>query len=1161
MLYHVTAHKPDSVSCAIRANFTGPTDINLIISKWTHLQIYLLVNNDLLASAHHHTDNHSSRPDPSSVTASSESGSNPSTKTLARQSLRMVTDVPIYGRIASIHAFRPENRDTDLLVISTERCNVVVLSFDPMTQRLVPEATGHFNDPMARLADPGQLGLVDPQNRLIGLHISQGMFKVIPIYHSQISPSSWHSLVNSSQSVKGKGKARPPIPGEFGEAFNARMDELLVVSLALLHTPTDKHPILAVLHQDSKESRFVTQYDVMIKEKKLVLKYSAVKVENGSALLIPVPLAAGGGVLVVGEQCIALHSPSLQKPIVLPIKATLIKCFNQVDAGFRYLLGDYEGQLYILVIIFGNGIARELKMTLVGQTVQASSIAYLTDGYLFIASHFGDSELQLIVPEDADTGNVLSLCETFPNLAPISDFCVVDIEKQGQVQLVACSGAQRDGSLRIIRNGIGVEEIGQLEDMQEMTGVWGVKPFSAARFDHLLVLSFIGETRLQKLDGDAMGEVDLAGGFRTLERTLWCQNMPLDLLVQITPSCVVVMTANEWVTVSEWSPPPEHIITHASVYHNMVLISLGGGFLYLLEASNQTLLVKSMIQLDREVSCLHICRLDALNVSICAAGCWGDNSIRLFNVPDLLEIRKDILAGDTIPRSILLVEFDNAPYLLVSLGDGQLFNFHINASLELTERKKITLGTQPITLRRFQSNGRTHVFAASDRPTVIFVKSGQLLYSNVNVREVSHVSQFNSPMAEGGLAFSSDGVLKIGTIETVQKLHIKTVKLGETPRRIAYHEKSHTFGILTIFSRNLPNGDLADISCLRILDGQGYDILDSIELQPFEIASSLIVTQLTDDDTEYYVVGTGFAFPHEDEPVRGRILIFTVVDMRHLQLVHEYEIRGSAYSMVSVHGRLIAGVNSNVLVLRWNSDTLILELQSTNHGHVLALSLAVRGDFVLVADLIKSITLLQFDLTTESLTELAHDHDSNWMAAVEAISDDTFLGADSSMNLFALGKQSDAVSEEERQRLRPEGWFHLGELVNRFRKGSLTLHVADDALTPPATPEILYCTVHGTIGVVARIASDDTAKVLCALQEALQAIVQGVGGLIHSDWRRYRTERRTIDSAGIIDGDLIELFLELERGMQEHVAAEVSRNASITFEALIKMVEDLTRIH
>ncbi|KAJ8328824.1 hypothetical protein O5D80_002803 [Batrachochytrium dendrobatidis] len=1152
MLYHVTAHKPDSVSSAIRANFTSASDINLIVSKWSHLQIYLLVDQDRLE-------------DGEDTRMTDEFSTNIDSNPTVRKSLRLITDVPIYGRIACIHAFRPEHRDTDLIFVSTERGSVIVLSFDQQTQRLVPEATGDFNDPSSRLADPGQIGLVDPQNRMIGLHIHQGNFKIIPMFHSQISLSSWNLLVNSSQSIKGKGVARPPVPGEFGEAFNAKLDELHVISLALLHEPIEKHPTLAVLHMDSKESRYVTQYEVVIKEKALVLKSAATKVENGSSLLIPVPLAAGGGVLVVGEQSIALHSPSLQKPIMLSIKATLIKCFNQVDVGFRYLLGDYEGQLYILAIIFANGTARELKMTPVGQTVQASSLTYLTDGYLFVASHFGDSELYLIVPEDANTGNVLTLCKTFSNLAPISDFCVVDIEKQGQAQIVACSGAQRDGSIRIIRNGIGVEEIGQLDDMEELTGVWALKPYSAARHDNVLVLSFIGETRLQKLDGDSMSEMDMLGNFKTAERTLWCQNLSSDMVVQITSQSITILAIEGWTTVAEWCFDLGASVTHASVYQNMILVSLGGGMIHLFEFNDRELVMKRSIQIQVEVSCLHICKMEELNVCLCAVGCWEDNSVRLLKIPDLSEIQKEILPGDTIPRSILLVEFDNLPYLLVSLGDGQLFNFRIGKSLKLADRKKITLATQPITLRTFQSHGRTHVFAASDRPTVIFVKSGQLLYSNVNVREISHVSPFNSHMAEGALAFASDGALKIGTIETVQKLHIKTIKLGETPRRIAYHDVSHTFGVLTVFSRNLPNGDLADISCLRLLDGQGYEVLDSIELQPFEIASSLITIRFTDDDTLYYTVGTGFAFPHEDEPVRGRILVFKVNDMRLLQLVHEYDIRGSAYSFVSVHGRLVAGVNSNVMVLRWNSDTSLLELQSMNHGHVLALSLAVRGDFILVADLIKSITLLQFDLATDSLKELAYDADSNWMTAAELIDDDTFLGADSSMNIFALSKQGDQVSEEERQRLRPKGWFHTGELINRFRKGSLTLHATDETLALPAIPEILYCTVHGAIGVVARIPSDETAKILSTLQEALKSVVQGVGGLIHSDWRRYRTERRSIKSAGIIDGDLIESFLELDRSMQDHVftqvATQVAGSTPVTLETLTKMVEDLTRIH
>lgn len=66
------------------------------------------------------------------------------------------------------------------------------------------------------------------------------------------------------------------------------------------------------------------------------------------------------------------------------------------------------------------------------------------------------------------------------------------------------------------------------------------------------------------------------------------------------------------------------------------------------------------------------------------------------------------------------------------------------SSGELTDRKKVSLGTQPITLRTFSSKSTTHVFAASDRPTVIYSSNKKLLYSNVNLKEVSHMCPFNS---------------------------------------------------------------------------------------------------------------------------------------------------------------------------------------------------------------------------------------------------------------------------------------------------------------------------------------------------------------------------------------------------------------------------------
>lgn len=55
-------------------------------------------------------------------------------------------------------------------------------------------------------------------------------------------------------------------------------------------------------------------------------------------------------------------------------------------------------------------------------------------------------------------GSYLEVLERYVNLGPIVDFCVVDLERQGQGQVVTCSGAYKDGSLRVVRNGIGINE-------------------------------------------------------------------------------------------------------------------------------------------------------------------------------------------------------------------------------------------------------------------------------------------------------------------------------------------------------------------------------------------------------------------------------------------------------------------------------------------------------------------------------------------------------------------------------------------------------------------------------------------------------------------------------------------------------------------------------
>ena len=61
------------------------------------------------------------------------------------------------------------------------------------------------------------------------------------------------------------------------------------------------------------------------------------------------------------------------------------------------------------------------------------------------------------------------------------------------------------------------------------------------------------------------------------------------------------------------------------------------------------------------------------------------------------------------------------------------------------------------------------------------------------------------------------------------------------------------------------------------------------------------------------------------------------------------------------------------------------------------------------------------------------------MTAVEILDDDTFLGAENSFNLFTCQKDSGSAADDDRSYLQEAGQFHLGEFVNVFRHGKLSV--------------------------------------------------------------------------------------------------------------------------
>ncbi|CAA6668092.1 unnamed protein product [Spirodela intermedia] len=1083
--YVVTAHKPTNVTHSCVGNFTNPQELNLIIAKCTRIEIHLLTP----------------------------------------QGLQPMLDVPIYGRIATLELFRPHVRIVasfyffvliillssclplgeaqDFLFIATERYKFCVLQWDGESSELITRAMGDVSDRIGRPTDNGQIGIIDPECRLIGLHLYDGLFKVIPFDNK----------------------------GQLKEAFNIRLEELQVLDIKFLYGCL--RPTIVVLYQDNKDARHVKTYEVSLKDKDFAEgPWQQANVDNGAGLLIPVPMPLGG-VIIIGEETIVYCSATAFKAI--PTKPSITRAYGKVDAdGSRYLLGDNSGALRLLVIIHEKERVTGLRIEQLGETSVASTISYLDNAVVYIGSSYGDSQLIKLNMQPDVKGSYVEVLERYVNLGPIVDFCVVDLERQGQGQVVTCSGAYKDGSLRVVRNGIGINEQASVE-LQGIKGLWSLRPSTNDLHDTFLVVSFISETRILAMNLDDELEETEIEGFYAHAQTLFCQNAVHDQFVQVTANSVRLVSSASRELLDEWNAPSGFSVNVATANISQVLLATGGGHLVYLEIGNGKLTEVKHIQLEYEVSCLDINPIgeNSSYSFLAAVGMWTDISVRIFSLPALDLVTKEHLGGEIIPRSVLLCKFEGVPYLLCALGDGHLFNFLLNTDTgELCDRKKVSLGTQPITLRTFSSKDATHVFAASDRPTVIYSSNKKLLYSNVNLKEVSHMCPFNS-------AAFPDRCFVALPWPTPHSLHPS----GEHARRICHQEQSRTFAICSL--KHIQTGtDDTEMHFVRLLDDQTFDSMSTYALDSYEYGCSILSCSFADDTNTYYCVGTAYVLPEENEPNKGRILVFMVEDGK-LQLIAEKETKGAVYSLNAFNGKLLAAINQKIQLFKWMlRDDGSRELQSEcgHHGHILALYVQTRGDFIVVGDLMKSISLLLYKHEEGAIEERARDYNANWMTAVEILDDDVYLGAENNFNLFTVRRNSDAATDEERGHLEVVGEFHLGEFVNRFRPGSLVMRLPDSEAAH--IPTVIFGTVNGFL-------------FLEKLQACLVKVIKGVGGLSHEQWRSFNNEKKTAEARNFLDGDLIESFLDLPRARMD----QISHAMGVSMEDLCKRIEELTRLH
>lgn len=131
------------------------------------------------------------------------------------------------------------------------------------------------------------------------------------------------------------------------------------------------------------------------------------------------------------------------------------------------------------------------------------------------------------------------------------------------------------GSLRIIRNGIGITEQATIE-VHGIKGLWNLRRFNDDPMDTYLVISFVNETRGLAFATSELEELMDAQieGFDHQKQTLHCANLTPDAILQVTDREIRVIFNLGDNTLQKWSPPNKKSIIIATSSPSQVRFSL-----------------------------------------------------------------------------------------------------------------------------------------------------------------------------------------------------------------------------------------------------------------------------------------------------------------------------------------------------------------------------------------------------------------------------------------------------------------------------------------------------------------------------------------------------------------------------------------------------------
>ena len=620
-----------------------------------------------------------------------------------------------------------------------------------------------------------------------------------------------------------------------------------------------------------------------------------------------------------------MNGAGLIEPLREPV---IFVAWAQVDAQ-RWLLADDYGKLFFLMLIFEDEKVKGWKLDHLGGVSRASVLVYMGSGIVFVGSHQGDSQLVQIQGDGQ-----LQILQNLANVAPILDFTIMDMGNRsgegqsneyssGQARIVTGSGAFQDGSLRSMRSGVGMEDLGCIESMENISRLFRLKSTDATIKADILVAAFPSDTRVfqffpNRPPDETIEEKHELGQLSFAEETIYIDNLIGNRFLQVTPTKAQILDSVSGAVLAKWSPQDKRTITAASANSDHLMVSTGSSEATSLDIKqNLRVITARDFPQDGQISCLDVPGR-VRNIGI--AGFWQSSAVAILNIGTLKTIHRVIMSEDavTVPRSLVLTQLlaKEPPTLLVALANGEVvtFSYEIKSRV-LRDRKAIVLGTQAATFKILPgTRGLDKVFAVCEHSSLIYGSENRIVYSAVTAENVSCVCSFDSEAYPGSIAAATSTDLRFALLDAERTTHVQTLQVNETVRRVAYSTNLKAFGTGTI-QRVLRGNEEIVKSSFRLCDEVMFKQLCEFALEDDELVESCIRADLRDgtgDLVERFVVGTAHMNETKHDIARGRILVFAVTRARTLKLDVDHTVKGACRALGVIDGNIVAALVKTV---------------------------------------------------------------------------------------------------------------------------------------------------------------------------------------------------------------------------------------------------------